>query len=193
LRGGDREPSPFNPIQEIPVSRLLRTLPGLLVAFATSAFFSLAAPAGAALPGGDEPAAKEAPSKPAPTIKETLAAVAEISRELKSISAIEKRLATIEGHVAGIDAIEKRLATVEKHVGGIDASLVPVGNALKPEGLRMIADLVIDTAYERAKNILMLVTAFGAVLIGFGAVALRWAFAGRRARPETPVTSREPA
>jgi len=56
----------------------------------------------------------------------------------------------------------------------------------KPEGLRQLADLVVDTAYERAKNILMLVTAFGTVLIAFGAVMLRWSLSGRRTAPSPP-------
>lgn len=131
--------------------------------------------AGAGLLGGDKAEAGK-PEAKAPSLKETMSAVAEISRELK-----------------GIEAIEKRLATIEKNVAGIDASLVPVGNALKPEGLRLIADLVIDTAYERAKNILMLVTAFAAVLIAFAAVMLRWALAARPAVPPPVPAAKEPA
>jgi len=156
-------------------------LPVAFAAFAAGAISVAAIPATAAIFGGDKAEAKEeskkAEARPAPTIKETMSAVGEIAKDLK-----------------GTEAIEKRLATIEKNVAGIDASLVPVGNALKPEGLRALADLVIDTAYERAKNILLLVTAFGAVLIAFGAVMLRWAFAGRKNVPPSPSTSsREPA
>lgn len=131
--------------------------------------------AGAGLLGGDKPEDGK-PAAKSPTLKDTMSAVAEISRELKSI-----------------EAIEKRLAVIEKSVAGIDASLVPVGNALKPEGLKNLSDLVIDTAYERAKNILMLVTAFAAVLIAFAAVMLRWALAGRSATPSAVATPKEPA
>ena len=145
------------------------------VSMATSlvlaSFLAFAFPAAAAPSGGDKAGAKQEESKPEskpPTIAETLSAVRVISKELK-----------------GIEGIEKRLATIEKNVAGIDASLVPVGNTLKPEGLRQLADLVVDTAYERAKNILMLVTAFGTLLIAFGAVMLRWSLAGRRAADNT--------
>jgi hypothetical protein len=134
-------------------------------------FLAFAFPAAAALPGGGKADAKQEEGKPEPkppTIKETLAAVGLIAKELR-----------------GIDAIEKRLATIEKSVAGIDASLVPVGNTLKPEGLRQLADLIVDVAYERAKRILMLVTAFGALLIAFGAVLLRWSLSGRRAAGNT--------
>ncbi len=162
------------------MSRFIDNFASRLVVLAACALPAASFPAAAALFSGDKTDVKEegkkAEPKP-PTLKETMSAVGEISRELK-----------------GIDAIERRLTTIEKNVAGIDASLVPVGNALKPEGLRQLADLVVDTAYERAKNILMLVTAFGALLIVFGAVMLRWSLSGRRAAPPQPSTpSREPA
>jgi hypothetical protein len=155
-----------------------------LVVLAACTLLAASVPASAAIFGSKEPEAKAEPKQPPPkepTIKETMSAVGQIAKDLK-----------------GIDAIEKRLAAVEKSVAGIDTSLVPVGNALKPEGLRQLADLVVDTAYERAKNILLLVSAFGAVLIAFGAVMLRWALSGRNAaRPpgSSPASSpsREPA
>ena len=163
------------------MKRLVPPRPHAIVAFAAAGALGAASfPAIAVIFGSSEPAAKEAAKKSEPkppTLKETMSAVGEISRELK-----------------GIEAMERRLATIEKNVAGIDASLVPVGNALKPEGLRQLADLVVDTAYERAKNILMLVTAFGALLIVFGAVMLRWSLSGRRAAPSPPSTpSQEPA
>ena len=149
------------------MKRFVRQLPGALAALATGAYFAASFPAVAAIFGGNDPEPKaesKQPPRKEPTLKETMSAVGQIARDLKDI-----------------EAIEKRLATIEKHVAGIDASLVPVGNALKPEGLRQLADLVVDVAYERAKNILLLVTAFGAVLIAFAAVMLRWALSGRPA------------
>jgi aspartate oxidase len=144
----------------------------VLAALTASAFLAASFPAVAVIFGSNDPEPKaesKQPPRKEPTLKETMSAVGQIARDLKDI-----------------EAIEKRLASIEKHVAGIDASLVPVGNALKPEGLRQIADLVVDTAYERAKNILMLVTAFGALLIVFGAVMLRWSLSGRRAAPLHP-------
>ena len=163
------------------MSRIATLVPIALAAFAAGAISVGALPASASLFGGDKGEAKQEgakpAAKPAPTLKETMSAVGEIAKDLK-----------------GIEAIEQRLATIEKNVAGIDASLVPVGNALKPEGLRGLADLVIDTAYQRALNILMLVTAFGAVLIAFGAVMLRWALAARKPVLPSPSTpSQEPA
>ena len=162
------------------MNRFAALLPVAVATFAAGALSLATIPASAALFGGDKADAKQeggkAEAKPAPTLKETMSAVGEIARDLK-----------------GIEAIEKRLATIEKNVAGIDASLVPVGNALKPEGLRNLADLVIDTAYERAKNILLLVSAFAAVLIAFAAVMLRWALAGRRLSPSPVAPAKEPA
>lgn len=152
----------------IAISRRIAPLAAVFVLLAASG-------AGAALLGGDKGDGGKAEAK-APTLKDTMSAVAEISRELKSI-----------------ESIDKRLSAIEKNVAGIDASLVPVGNALKPEGLKNLSDLVIDTAYERAKNILMLVTAFAAVLIAFAAVMLRWALSGRSATPSPVATPKEPA
>jgi hypothetical protein len=142
------------------------------IAILLANFLVIASPAAAAPSGSEKAGARQEERKPEskpPTIAETLSAVRVISKELK-----------------GIEGIEKRLAAIERHAAGIDASLVPVGNALKPEGLRLLADLVVDTAYERAKRILMLVTAFGALLIAFGAVMLRWSLSGRRAAPPSP-------
>jgi hypothetical protein len=151
------------------VNRLALLLSIAVAAFAAGTLAAASFPAAAAIVDSQEPEAKVEPKQPPPrepTIKETMSAVGQIAKDLKSI-----------------DAIEKRLATIEKNIAGIDASLVPVGNALKPEGLRQLADLVVDVAYERAKNILILVTAFGALLIAFGAVLLRWSLSGRRAAP----------
>jgi hypothetical protein len=159
------------------VSRFAFPLSLAAVVLGAGTFIAASSPAVAVVFGSKEPEAKAEPKQPPPkepTLKETMSAVGQIAKDLKEI-----------------DAIEKRLATIEKHVAGIDASLVPVGNALKPEGLRQLADLVVDMAYERAKNILMLVTAFGALLIAFGAVMLRWSLSGRRAAPLSP--SQEPA
>ena len=162
------------------MNRLVDILASALVVLVAGALLVASFPTAAAIFGSKEPVTKEEPKSPPPkepTLRETMSAVGQIARDLRDI-----------------DAIEKRLATIEKSVAGIDASLVPVGNALRPEGLRLIADLVIDTAYERAKNILMLVTAFGALLIAFGAVMLRWSLSGRRAAPLHPSTpSQEPA
>ena len=161
------------------MSRFAFPLSLAAVVLAAGTLIAASFPAVAVVFGSKEPEAKVEPKQPPPkepTLKETMSAVGQIAKDLK-----------------GIDAIEKRLATIEKNVAGIDASLVPVGNALKPEGLRSLADLVIDTAYERAKNIMMLVTAFGALLIAFGAVMLRWALAGRKPVPvSSSSSSREP-
>jgi hypothetical protein len=156
------------------VNRFVDILASTLVVLAACTLLAASFPAAAAIFGSKEPESKGEPKQPPPkepTLRETMSAVGQIAKDLKEI-----------------DAIEKRLATIEKHVAGIDASLVPVGNALKPEGLRQLADLVVDMAYERAKNILMLVTAFGALLIAFGAVMLRWSLSGRRAAPVYPLT-----
>ena len=154
------------------MSRFAATFPWALAALAASAILVASVSASAAIFGGDKAEAKEAPKKPAPTLKETMSAVAEISRDLRNI-----------------DAIERRLATIEKSVAGIDASLVPVGNALRPEGLRQLADLVVDTAYERAKRVLLLLTACAAVLIAFAAMMLRWSLSGRRVLPPSPAST----
>jgi hypothetical protein len=156
------------------VNRFVDILASTLLLLASGALIAASFPSAAALFGGDKAEAKEEGKKPEPkqpTLKETMSAVGDIAKDLK-----------------GIDAIEKRLAALEKSVAGIDASLVPVGNVLKPEGLRQLADLVVDMAYERAKNILMLVTAFGALLIAFAAMMLRWSFSARRAVPRTSST-----
>jgi hypothetical protein len=154
------------------VNRFVDTLASTLIVLAACTLLAASFPAAAVIFGSNEPEAKGEPKKSLPkqpTLKETMSAVGQIAKDLKDI-----------------DAIERRLATIERHVAGIDASLVPVGNALKPDGLRQLADLVVDMAYERAKNILMLVTAFGALLIAFAAVMLRWSLSGRRAAPLSP-------
>lgn len=151
----------------------------MIPAALAAAFLAVTLPAAAALFGGDKAETKEegkSAEAKAPTIKETMGAVSQIAKDLK-----------------GIEAIEKRLATIEKNVAGIDASLVPVGNALKPESLRGLVDLASDVVFERAKSLLLLAAGLGAALIVLAAGLLRWSLASRRVSPSVPTPPKEAA
>ncbi len=158
------------------MQRLAPLLPVARAAIAAGAIAVATLPAMAALFGGDKADAKQEGAKPAPTLKETMSAVGEIAKDLK-----------------GIEAIEKRLAVIEKNVAGIDASLVPVGNALKPESLRGLVDLASDVAYDRAKSLLLLAAGLGAALIVLAAGLLRWSLAARPLSPSVQNPPKEPA
>lgn len=151
-------------------------LRSILAAALVAAMLGVPGAAGAALFGADKATGKDEAKKPEPTLKETMSAVGEIAKDLK-----------------GIEAIEKRLATIEKNVAGIDASLVPVGNALKPESLRGLVDLASDVVFERAKSLLLLAAGLGAALIVLAAGLLRWSLASRRVSPSVTTPPKEAA
>lgn len=115
---------------------------------------------------------KAEPQKPL-AVKETLSAVGDIARDLNELK-----------------TIDKRLAGLEKSVAGIDASLVPVGEALRPERFRGMVTVASDHAYERGKALILFATACMAGLLVLGALLLRWSLSPRLApRPAAPSPS----
>ena len=97
----------------------------------------------------------------APTLKETMAQVGRIAEELKQI--------------------DGRLQHLEKSVAGIDKSLLPVGNALKPETIREIVNEAGDVALDRARSLILLAVACLAALMVLYAILRRWIFPAPRA------------
>jgi hypothetical protein len=105
-----------------------------------------------------QPAAE--PARP-PTMRETMAQVGRIAEELKQI--------------------DGRLQHLEKSVAGIDKSLLPVGNALKPETIREIVNEAGDVALDRARSLILLAVACLAALMVLYAILRRWILPAARA------------
>ena len=66
-------------------------------------------------------------------------------------------------------------------MAGVDKSLVPVGNALKPETIREIVNVAADAALDRARSLILLAVACLAALMVLYAILRRWILPAARA------------
>ena len=113
----------------------------------------------------------KAAEKPKATIKSAMADVGDMSVEMRKI---EKRLGAIEQSVSEINAALKRVESMDKSMAGMNASLVPVGELTRPEGLDSLVKEVSDVAYDRGVALILIATACAGVLLVLLAFLFRW-------------------
>ncbi len=124
---------------------------------------ALAPAAGAALFGDKTDAKPEAatPAPPKPSMSQAFGDIGVLAHEVK--------------------LIDGRLERLEKSLAGIDKSLQPVGAVLEPAALRALANEAGEQAFERARALILILTACLAGLIVLHAVLRRWSMSPAKA------------